>query len=316
MANYGDYFSEAFNKSYVQKAQNEFEKWKVKQEQPFKDMQRSNVVLEGIKTKTEMGIPLDQTETAFVASLRGGQSGMTQPQTLPQPPIQGGGMLPNMGLIQPQIGNPPMGASNIPYVAGDLNAFGQPKSYVPDPIATKQAEESAKIKGKEQRDTAKEAVSNIGFFKQFGRSYSELNKYDPNIGKVGIEGWARRKKGSIANYLDELPETKAFQAELLPKANAMARNIEGGRITDQDREIYANSFANALKHSTQTNVRLASNSLLELKRKGGDITPVLKEMYEADVPVIKDIVNNVLKDSPELKNSIFGVPEGWEIVNE
>jgi hypothetical protein len=141
MANWGDYFSEAFNKSRVQRAQEEFDRWKVKQEQPDKDRQRNNAVLDGIKTKTEMGIPLDETETAFVASLRGGQPGMTQPQTLPQPPMQGGGMLPNMGLTQPQIGNAPMGANNIPYVPGDLNPFGQPKSYVPDPIATQKAKD-------------------------------------------------------------------------------------------------------------------------------------------------------------------------------
>jgi hypothetical protein len=159
------------------------------------------------------------------------------------------------------------------------------------------------------------------FLEQFGRSYNELKNYDPEFDKLGYEGWMSRKGASINNYFDVLPETKAFQVELKPLANQMARDVEGGRVTDQDRQIYADAFANTLQHPSETNIRLSSNALIKLKDKGGNINTVVSELYSSDMPIMQKIASEVLKSYPELRKDILlqvyqNNPNRFEVVNE
>lgn len=152
---------------------------------------------------------------------------------------------------------------------------------------------------------AKEMSETQNFISQFGRAYQEQVKAFPEIGEEGYVGWATRKGGQIANYFDQLPETKAFQVEKLPLANKMARTIEGGRVTDKDREVYANSFADSLEHPTSTNIRLVSNNLLKLHQKGGDITQHLAELNSSEIDIFPKIVAEVLKAEPKLKEEVL-----------
>jgi hypothetical protein len=172
---------------------------------------------------------------------------------------------------------------------------------------------------KDKTAVEKTVSSTDMFLSQFGRSYNELKTNYPEIGEVGFTGWATRKGASIDNALDGLPETKAFQVELQPLANGMAREIEGGRVTDNDRKIYADAFANTLKHPSQTNIRLASNSLINLKNKGGDVTNILSKLYASDVDLFPKIAAEVLKDDPKLRKQIMmevykNNPDRFEVV--
>lgn len=154
------------------------------------------------------------------------------------------------------------------------------------------------------------------FVQQFGRSYRELKKFDKDIDKQGFGGWLTRKKAEVANAFDELPETKALNIRILPMANAMAREIEGGRVTDDDRKIYADSFANALKEPSITNVRLLSSSMVDMIDKGGNesgaLTKQLKQLAEQDIDILNDTIEQVLIEFPDLVEGIYG--EGAEIV--
>ena len=277
-----------------------FERWKAERElnqktSSIEQLLKMGQVAEAIQKMTEAG---------FISP--GGNKPSGIPSTIPQIPQMnipqgqpsqlGTATLPQMGMTGQQF------TSQYPqFVPKGLNVMGVPTGYEPDPIqraiAIKQGETQVKL----QEDVRKETISFAPFIKQFGRSYEELTKFDPEIGKTGLGGWLKRRGAGIANYFDELPETKAFMVQLQPMANAMARNIEGGRVTDPDRKIYADSFVNALANSTPTNIRLASDALLGLKNKGGNITLILNEMYSAKVPIIMDIATQVLEQSKDLK---------------
>jgi hypothetical protein len=178
----------------------------------------------------------------------------------------------------------------------------------------------AQEKKMESQAKAEETLSGTKrFLQQFGRSYDELKSSYPEIGDVGYTGWATRNWAKVATALDEHPETKAFQVELKPLANQMARDIEGGRVTDQDRQVYADSFANTLANPDKTNIRLVANSLLKMKDKGGNIASVLGELYSSDVDIMQQVATEVLKDSPELKQQILmqvyqNNPDRFEVV--
>lgn len=146
---------------------------------------------------------------------------------------------------------------------------------------------------KEQRTVNKLVGETEGFIRQFERSYDELNKAYPNIGAKGFGGYTSRVIAGAGEKFGYFPETSTFLKEILPKANAMARTIEGGRITNEDRTIYADSFANALSSPNETNIRLMSNSLIEAQRKGGNISPILDIMQTSDNQVIQGILNQV-----------------------
>ena len=147
--------------------------------------------------------------------------------------------------------------------------------------------------GKVDRSMGRQIQETKGFVNQFDRSYSELNKAIPNIGDTGISGLVGRGVGKVGEKMGNFPETTAFLKELEPKANLMARNIEGGRITDQDRAIYSKSFANALSAPSATNTRLMSNSLVDAYNKGGNIDNILGILQSSQSDVLQDVVKQV-----------------------
>ena len=197
------------------------------------------------------------------------------------------------------------------WIPKELNALGKPTGYKMNPAAEKQLEKQG-----EMRVEAQKGLSNTKLFlDQFGRSYNELKAAYPEIGKEGYGGWATRKKAWLQTSLDKFPETKAFRAELKKLANQTARDVEGGRVTDQDRQVYADSFANVLSHPTQTNVRLVSNGLNALKAKGGDVTSHVKELYNSEIDIMRSIASEVMKSNPDVALSVLGLdPNRYEVV--
>lgn len=186
-------------------------------------------------------------------------------------------------------------------------------------IEEQKAKDKLKLESKKQEEIQKAEKSAKGtfrFLQQFNRSYEELLKFDPEIGKEGFGGYLSRSAAKIATSLDELPETKALKIEILPMANAVAREIEGGRVTDQDRQIYADRFASAINHPTKTNIRLMSNSLVDLIDKGGNekgiITNQLKALASTKTDIFNSVITQVLIEYPDLADDIFG--EGFEVV--
>jgi hypothetical protein len=150
---------------------------------------------------------------------------------------------------------------------------------------------------KDEMSIVKQTSEQGLFQKQFSRSYKELTDKYPDIGEKGWESaMLRFKVRNIDVPLDELPETKAFVTELQPRANQQARTIEGGRVTDNDRKIYADAYPNAILHPTGTNIRLMSNKLLDMDAKGGNIGMVMKDLLTSPVPIDKKIALQVLEE--------------------
>jgi len=177
---------------------------------------------------------------------------------------------------------------------------------------------SFKAEEKTASDTAvaeKTSKGTYRFMQQFDRSIKELKSFDPEFDKVGASGWLSRKQASVAEHLDELPETSALKIQVKPMANAMAREIEGGRVTDDDRKIYADSFANGIGNPNVTNMRLMSQSIISLIDKGGDengkITNQLQMLAKSDTDMFRGVIMQVLEDYPELAPKIYG--EGFEV---
>lgn len=212
----------------------------------------------------------------------------------------GGIAQPPMGTVAPTIKSPslqqlaslqgagagggliPTGA-NLNTVTGDLSySFGKDKA------ADKRAEDQY---------SQEKSLSGTGMFlEQFGRSYKELKAAYPEIGDKGYGGWATRGLAKVNTALDNHPETKAFLQELEPLANQMARDIEGGKITDKDREIYAKSFANTVQNPSATNKRLIANQLIKHRNSGSDISKVVNELRNSDIDIMQEIATEIDKD--------------------
>lgn len=170
--------------------------------------------------------------------------------------------------------------------------------------------EAEVVKKKEaelQRETKKSVGEFRGFIEQFERSYDELTGAFPSIGATGMGGYGIRSIASLGEKVGSFPETSAFLRELKPKANQMARTIEGGRVTDEDRKIYADSFANVLATPSQTNIRLVANSLINAQRKGGDISVIMGALRVSDNEIMQGIVNEVEQNIPDLQQ-----PQGFD----
>lgn len=173
----------------------------------------------------------------------------------------------------------------------------------------------AKIKGEEagfkklaesetktKIETKKASGQSYRFVQQFERSYDELEKkFGKTFDDSSLWGAGQRLIGQAENAAGALPETKAFLTELEPQANQMARDVEGGKITDADRNIYAKSFANTLKHPTETNIRLVSNQLISMADKGGDISKNIIALSQSKNAVLKGVAREVAKEYPEYK---------------
>jgi len=204
-------------------------------------------------------------------------------------------------------------------VATDFNIAGVATKY--KSRSGMAAEEQAKVdtKNRQKVQTAENTSAGTNrFMQQFQRSYDELKAFDPEVDKVGVGGYLSRTGAKIAEHLDELPETKALKIQVLPLANGMAREIEGGRVTDSDRKIYADSFASAINFPTVTNVRNMSTQLIGLIDKGGNengkISNQLRELAKSDSDIFKRVIAQVLTEYPDMAKDIYG--EDYEVVDE
>lgn len=189
-------------------------------------------------------------------------------------------------------------------------------SILDKPIVGKAQQKAEQKKQEDIIKAEKGSVASYRMLQQFSRSRQELVGFDPEIGKEGLGGYVRRRAAAVATAVDTLPETKAFQVQIEPFANAMAREIEGGKITDQDREIYAKSLISALRNPDTTNIRLSSSSVISMLDKGGDttgkITNQLKQLAEQNDPIFNAMIEQVLIEYPEMAKNIYG--EDYEVI--
>lgn len=184
------------------------------------------------------------------------------------------------------------------------------------PSSIEQNIKTAQEKEKKSAQAEATAKGTYRFLQQFGRSYNELKSFDPKIDEVGVGGWLTRNAAKIGERVDAFPETSALKIQILPMANSMAREIEGGKVTDSDRQIYADSFASAVNFPTKTNVRLMSQSLVNLIDKGGDqngaITNQLKQLATTKTDIFNSVLEQVVIEFPDMAKKIFG--EDYEVV--
>lgn len=243
-----------------------------------------------------------QAESKFYESLSGvGSNGSPTPDSAKN--------LDTTALLSKgQYSMPPLNSANlgsIPLTMKGLSKSGP--TFGPDALAMKVAEKQIENAGKIQADRATKAegaqatTGQTGrYLKQYDRSMNELKRKFPEIDKVGFSGWMQRQGAKALTSVDEFPETKALQKLAQPFAQQLATEIEG-RATDEDRRIQTEAFADVLKAPSETNIRLASMSLLNLKDKGADISKVLKTLDGSKNEVMRAIVKQVYEDSPELE---------------
>lgn len=229
-------------------------------------------------------------------------------------------LLKNIGGVQPGVPVAPgleqrISGSQQPQQDSTVSQTTQGSVLLNAPIRSKA---SFKAEEKEASNIATAEQTSKGtyrFMQQFDRSINELRKFDKDFDKVGASGFLSRQQANLAEHLDELPETSALKIQVLPMANAMAREIEGGKVTDQDRKIYADSFANGIGNPNVTNMRLMSQSVIGLLDKGGNengkITNQLKMLAKSDTDMFKGVIIQVLEEYPELAPQIYG--EDYEV---
>jgi len=178
--------------------------------------------------------------------------------------------------------------------------------YLPQEEAIKAEAKGQEKKALEEANVAfgakKQLTSSNRFVQQFERSYDELNKAVPGFSDVGTKGKMRRFGAGIKQFFGQLPETETFLVELKPMANQMARDVEGGKITDQDRQIYADAFANTLTHPTESNARLIANQLISLADKGADISKNMSAFSGSKNPVLQKVYSYVGEAFPQFVN--------------
>ena len=138
--------------------------------------------------------------------------------------------------------------------------------------------------------------------RDFIRSFSESRKEIidsgfKNVGKANMTGLGERFGAGVVEKTGTLPKTTKFINRLKVIANQTAREVEGGRITDQDRKVYADAMANAVKFPDETNIGLVSDALKDLKNKGGNIDPILQEFESSGVDLFKAIVEETRRVS-------------------
>jgi len=132
-------------------------------------------------------------------------------------------------------------------------------------------ESTARFKEKEKQ--AEFTADTISFIQGFEVAEQEIiDVIGPEVLETGPGGLIARGIGSLAKAADLLPKSSAFVKNILVNANKMARTIEGGRVTDGDRQIYADALANSLENPSEENTELIVSSLRNMKNKGGDIS--------------------------------------------
>ena len=126
------------------------------------------------------------------------------------------------------------------------------------------------------------------FVTQFERAEQEIvGKLGPKALQSGMLGASVRIGGKGLEMMNQLPITTAFNAQMKATANQMARNVEGGRVTDQDRTVYANILVNALNGSSTTNSELLAVQLMNMDAKLTD-----DERLTAIDPQLESLANS------------------------
>jgi len=145
---------------------------------------------------------------------------------------------------------------------------------------------------KEASRTEKSLPGVRRFFRSFQESIEELEEAGfGSIQDATIEGSLQRVGATIQEKTGTLPKTEAFQSGLQVAANAQARLVEGGRVTDADRAIYAKALVSAIGRSSEANIRLAVEKLLSMKDKGGNIEPLLEEYRNSGIDLFEQIAS-------------------------
>lgn len=166
----------------------------------------------------------------------------------------------------------------------------------------KQQELSAGIIKKQIEDketTEKSTQSSSLFMRRFAESHGEVNEKFPGAGEATFKGKAKRWAAAIsAEQLGTLPKTEAFLKRMKPIANAQARMVEGGRVTDQDRQVYAEAMVNAVTAPDESNIILAADAIVEFHNKGANIKPLLDDLTSQDIPITNEIVKEILRLVP------------------
>lgn len=240
-----------------------------------------------------------------------------QPPTIPnyiggeRPQLNSSSIRPGLvSPIQGSMGGMGFGGLGVKSVKmpGGISIGQQSQSL--DPISAANLDIQKGLVSKDlqaQQDVSKGADKTVtgldDYLKQYGRSWTEMKSKNPDIGAEGLGGKLNRLKGEFDVWSDNAPETKAMRAMAEPFAQQIATDLEG-RATDQDRSIQKKNFADVLNGPTSANVRIASNSLISLQRKGGDASKVVDKLASSGVAPLMQIAEQFYKEFPSSKQSI------------
>lgn len=171
---------------------------------------------------------------------------------------------------------------------------------------TRELETKAKVKADAKKEEAKsgateQSKSGLRFVQQYERSFDEIEKKIPGFSETGLKGKAKRGGASVLNMLDELPETSTLVESAEVFANRMVKSDEGGKITDKDRAVYAKTLVNTLAAPSVKNARLASNELISLADRGGDISENLVAFKNSKNATLNTIYQQTIEAHPDLK---------------
>lgn len=305
MADWADYFSNAFTQQNELAQKRAFEKWKFDQENDPQNLIKKNLGLL-MMVNPELG-----------ASLMGQMNGqgITPPPNMPSGLVAPSNYSSQIPGINPLGGFPP-----TQYGRGKLMeslGFEQtPESKAAQDIYTANAKEQAKSDIKKTSGADSMASGFDVYLDQYSRSWKEASSMFPDIGEVGVTGKLDRLGGYISQHLDELPETSAMIKMAKPFAQEIATSLEG-RATDQDRKIWLDVFPNVIASPSIENTRIASNMLINMQSKlkgtGKDINDVVFSLYKSDVPHIKMMAEQFYQKFPELGAKALESSGDWEV---
>lgn len=126
----------------------------------------------------------------------------------------------------------------------------------------------------------------------FVNSFQELQEQFPDIGETSFSGFVSRLTAQGAEKLGMTPDTTRYLNRVEVAANKQAREIEGGRVTDQDRQIYVKAMQNAAKFPTSTNIGLAADSLIDIYQdydNTNDIIGIVSSYISSPIDVLQNI---------------------------
>ena len=172
---------------------------------------------------------------------------------------------------------------------------------------------AAEEKAVAEKKTTEALKGTRRMIESFSESREELQELFPNIGESNIEGLIERTGAGLFEKTGQLPKTTAFRNRLSVIANQQARDIEGGRVTDKDREVYANAMVDAMKFPDESNIVLASEALRDMQDKGANIDPVLDEFDNSPIDLLRNISANVrpsLEQEEITEENTFTTPSG------